>query len=162
MPLSLFLLPLALQITHTPPIVKGTGLPPADSDEGAVMAPVQRLLAGIGARDAAMVASAELAEGGGATIVTENADGTRTVTRRSWAEVNARFTPGPEKYAERLLDPVIETDGSVAVVWSPYVFYVDGKLHHCGMDHFDLVKTDGGWKIANLTWSSRTTGCDAQ
>ena len=45
------------------------------------------------------------------------------------------------------------------MVWSPYVFTIDGKVSHCGTDHFDMVREAGRWKIANLTWSKRTTGC---
>ena len=53
----------------------------------------------------------------------------------------------------------VDIDGDIAMVWSPYVFTIDGKVAHCGTDHFDMVREDGRWKIANLTWSKRTTGC---
>jgi len=33
-------------------------------------------------------------------------------------------------------------------VWAPYDFWRDGKFSHCGVDAFDLIKTDEGWKIA--------------
>jgi len=28
------------------------------------------------------------------------------------------------------------------------------------VDHFDLVRENGAWKVQNVTWSSRTTGCE--
>lgn len=136
-------------------------VPPPNADEQAVMQPVNALFAGIAARDAAAM-GAQILAGGSATSVSERPDGTRTVQRRPWSEVLARFQPGPEKFEERLSDPAIETDGDVAMVWGNYVFLIDGKVHHCGIDHFDLVRENGAWKIANVSWSQRVTGCPPQ
>ena len=123
------------------------------------MAPVNALFAGIAASDPAAIARV-LREGGSATAVDEKADGTRTIRRTDFAALPARFQPGGPRLEERLSDPAIEIDGDIAMVWGRYVFLIDGKTHHCGVDHFDLVRENGTWKIANLTWSSRTTGCD--
>ena len=139
-----------------------TPIPQEGSAEAAVMAPVNALFRGIAARDAQAIAAVEWPEGGGATVAVENADGTRTVTHRSWTELNARFQPGPERFEERMSDPAIEIDGDIAMVWGSYTFWVDGNLHHCGVDHFGLVRKDGAWKIANIAWSQRTTGCEAR
>jgi hypothetical protein len=152
------LLLLAAQITPVQPIVKGTALPPPGSEEAGVMVPVSGLLAAIAARDGQAMAKYLRADGN-ATMATEKPDGTRTVTHISATDLMARFAPGPEKYDERLTDPAIEVDGDIAMVWSPYTFAIDGKVHHCGVDHFSLVREAGSWKIANLSWSSRTTGC---
>lgn len=157
MPLILALL-LAAQTTPVAPIVKGTGLPPPGTDEAQVMAPVSALLAGIAARDATAIGQSLRADAT-ATAVAEKPDGTRTVTHSTREQLLARFAPGPERFEERLADPAIEVDGDIAMVWSPYTFRIDGTLHHCGTDHFDLVREGGSWKIQNLTWSSRTTGC---
>ena len=150
---------LAAQITPMQPMPKGTGLPLADVDTAAVMAPVDRLFAGLAARDAAAI-SAQLRTDGGATIAVEKADGSHSIRHLSWAEFTAGIKPGPEKYEERLTDPAVEVDGDIAMVWSPYTFLIDGKVHHCGVDHFDLVRENGSWKILNITWSQRTTGCE--
>lgn len=147
------------QTTPVQPIVKGTGLPPPGTEEAQVMAPVTALLAGIAARDAAAIGQA-LRSDATATAVAEQADGTRKITHSSREQLLARFAPGPERYDERLSDAAVEVDGDIAMVWSPYTFRTDGKLHHCGYDHFDLVREGGSWKIQNLTWSSRTTGCE--
>jgi hypothetical protein len=159
MPLILSLL-LAAQITPMQPMPKGTGLPLADVDTAAVMAPIDRLFAGLAARDAAAI-SAQLRTDGGATIAVEKADGSHVVRHLSWAEFTAGIKPGPEKYEERLTDPAVEVDGDIAMVWAPYTFFVDGKAQHCGVDHFDLVRENGAWKILNVTWSQRTSGCGA-
>jgi len=159
MPLILSLL-LAAQITPMQPMPKGTGLPLADADTAAVMAPIDRLFAGMTARDPQALL-AQLRPEGGATVAIEQADGTRAVSHMSWAEFATHLKPGAERYEERLTDPAVEVDGDIAMVWSPYTFLIDGKVHHCGVDHFDLVRENGSWKILNITWSQRTTGCGA-
>lgn len=154
------LLALAVQATSAKLPPAGP-IPPPSADEQLVMQPVNAVLAGIAARNPAAI-SAQLVAGGSATIVTEQPNGMRTIERSAWPEAIARFRPGREKFEERLSDPAIETDGNVALVWGNYVFLIDGKIHHCGTDHFDLVRDSGGWKIANVTFSVRTAGCPAQ
>lgn len=49
---------------------------------------------------------------------------------------------------ERIWNPDVRIHGRIATVWAPYDFWIDGKFSHCGIDAFDLVKTDKGWRIA--------------
>ena len=44
----------------------------------------------------------------------------------------------------------------------PFVVRVNGKVSNCGVDHFDLVRENGTWKVMNLTFSSRLTGCPVE
>lgn len=134
--------------------------PPDGSDERAVLATVDRLLGGINTRDAAAIA-ATLRPDGGATVVTEAANSPATVRFMAWPELLARFQPGPETFDERISSPAVEIDGDIAMVWAPYVFRLNGTVHHCGTDHFSLVRENGSWKIAGLAWNQRTTGCPA-
>lgn len=154
------LLAFAAQVTPTKLPPAGP-IPPPGAEEQSVMQPVNAVFAAIAARDSAAI-NAQLLPGGSATIVSEQPNGEFMTTRRTWPELLTHFQPGPEKFEERLSDPAIETDGKVAMVWGNYVFLIDGKVHHCGIDHFDLVRDNGRWKIANVTWSQRTTGCLAQ
>ncbi|MDB5679810.1 nuclear transport factor 2 family protein [Sphingomonas bacterium] len=135
-------------------------LPPPTSEEGQVMAPINALFDGLARRDPA-IALAAMRPDATATAANEKPDGTRSVRRMSATDFAAGIKPGPERFEERLTDPAVEIDGDIAMVWSPYVFLIDGKVHHCGVDHFDLVREGGRWKVANVTWSSRTTGCPA-
>ncbi len=157
-----FLLLLAFLVQSTsdklPP---ANPLPYTDADTANILTPVNALLAAVAARDGAAIL-AQVRPEGSATAAIERADGTRAIRRQGWAEFAAAVRPGPERYAERLLDPAVEVDGDMAMVWSPYVFTVDGRVDHCGADHFDLVREGGRWRILNLTWSQRTTGCDAR
>lgn len=154
-------LPALAQTTPVAPIVKGTALPPPGTEEAAVLAPIQAMFAGLAARDGAAILAQTRTEGG-ATVAVEKPDGSRSIRHLSWAEFTGGIKPGPEKFEERLSTPAIEVDGDIAMVWSPYVFLIDGKAHHCGINHFDLLRENGSWKVLNVTWSQRTTGCSAQ
>lgn len=54
---------------------------------------------------------------------------------------------------ERIWNPEVRVRGAIATVWTPYDFWIDGKYSHCGIDAFDLVKTDEGWKIAGGSYT---------
>jgi hypothetical protein len=153
------LLLLALQVTPVAPLPKGTALPPSASEEGQVIAPVQRLFDALAANDLAAIL-AEVRSDGRATAVVEKADGTTAVTTSDWPAFAAKLgKPGP-KLAETFTGmPAIEIDGNIAMVWGSYTFTVDGKPSHCGTNHVDLVRDGGRWRINNITWTQRTTGC---
>lgn len=154
-------LPALAQTTPVAPIVKGTALPPPGTEEAAVLAPINAMFAGLAAHDGAAILAQTRPEGS-ATVAIEKPDGSRTLRHLSWAEFTAGIKPGAEKLEERITTPAIEVDGDIAMVWAPYVFLVDGKAHHCGVNHFDLVRENGSWKVLNVTWTQRTTGCAAQ
>ena len=50
---------------------------------------------------------------------------------------------------EVMYDPKVEVHGDWAMVWGRYVFFNEGKLSHCGINQFNLVRIEGAWKIAN-------------
>ena len=59
------------------------------------------------------------------------------------------FTKKSPSLKEEMYDPKVETHGDWAMVWGRYVFWVDDKISHCGINQFNLVRIDGAWKIAN-------------
>jgi hypothetical protein len=54
---------------------------------------------------------------------------------------------------ERMWNPEVRVHGLIATVWAPYDFWIDGKFSHCGIDAFDLIKTEDGWTIAGGTYT---------
>ena len=150
---------LAVQVTAVQPLVKGTGLPPERDEEAAVMAPIDAWFAGIDAADAAAIRRQIRTEGGGgATVAAERADGTRSVRHLTWDQYLAGVKPGGPRLHERFTgQPAIEVDGDIAMVWGEFTLSVDGKVATCGVDHFDLVRENGAWRVQNVTWSQRTT-----
>lgn len=65
----------------------------------------------------------------------------------------AMLADPPQDLVERMWDPRVESDGTVASVWAPYDFYRDGELSHCGVDAFQLVRTDDEWKVQSVVYS---------
>ncbi len=60
---------------------------------------------------------------------------------------------------ERITFSNILIDGSLASVWTPYEFYYLGKFSHCGVNSFQLVKTDNVWKIQYIIDTRRQDNC---
>jgi hypothetical protein len=61
----------------------------------------------------------------------------------------AKFFTTPNAVREVMYAPNVEVSGDWAMVWGRYVFFVDDKITHCGVNQFNLVRADGAWKIAN-------------
>ncbi|WNC70886.1 hypothetical protein RGQ13_12165 [Thalassotalea psychrophila] len=62
---------------------------------------------------------------------------------------------------EKLLKIETHQQGNMASVWTPFAFYLDKKLSHCGVNSFQLVKTDLGWKIHYLIDNTYPGDCNA-
>lgn len=61
----------------------------------------------------------------------------------------------PGKLEEKLFDPEVRIDGNLATVWVLYEFWYDDKYSHCGIDSFQLARTEGGWKIFSIADTRR-------
>lgn len=135
-------------------------LPYEDVNAVAVLAPIQALFAAMSTGDSAAVMRQVYPDGRvTANGVLPSGTGLR---QESFAQFAARLKPGTG-FDESISDPIIEVDGDIAVVWAPFVVRVRGKVSNCGVDHFDLVRENGGaWKVMNITFSSRVTGCPAE
>ena len=58
--------------------------------------------------------------------------------------------PNDVQFQEKILSYNIQIDGTMAHAWTPYEFYVNGKLSHSGVNAFTLFKEDKVWKIIHL------------
>lgn len=63
--------------------------------------------------------------------------------------------PKDTKIEEKLLNYNIQQDGNMAHAWTPYEFYINGKLSHKGVNSFMLCKEDGIWKIIYIVDTRR-------
>jgi len=61
---------------------------------------------------------------------------------------------------ERIVFTKILIDDNLASVWTDYQFYVNEKFSHCGVNSFQLVKTEAGWKIVCLIDTRRKENCN--
>jgi len=134
-------------------------IPAPDFATANVLAPIQQLFAAFEAGDSAAMLRVVHPDGR-VTATGERASGSG-LRQMSWTQFAQRVTPDA-RFSESISDPAVEVDGDVAMVWAPFVVRVNGKVSNCGFDHFDLVRENGAWKVMNLTFSSRLTGCPAQ
>ena len=151
-----FLLAAQLSSGQLPP---AQAIPSPDFETANILAPIQQLFAAFAAGDSAAMLRLVFPEGRvTATGMRASGGGLR---QQSWMEFAQRVTPDG-RFTETISDPAIEVDGDVAMVWAQFVVRVGGKVANCGIDHFDLVRDNGAWKVMNLTFSSRVTGCPAE
>ena len=128
----------------------------ASPEETQVTITVQHLFDAMAAHDATAIQSAFVKD---ARMVAIRADGTLSV---SAADTFAtRIGAAKEAFLERMWDPKVLVHGSIAQLWAPYDFHRDGKFTHCGIDSVSLVKVEGAWKIAGLSYTTETTNCPA-
>jgi hypothetical protein len=80
-------------------------------------------------------------------------------TKSANALVTQIGTPHADVYDERIVFGDIKIDGSLASVWAPYKFYLGTAFSHCGVNFFQLVKTEDGWKIIYIAYTTRKENC---
>jgi hypothetical protein len=60
---------------------------------------------------------------------------------------------------ERMWNPTVLVQDGVAVVWTPYDFFLNGEFSHCGIDVFTLLKGQDGWRVTGVTYNVIRDGC---
>ena len=127
-------------------------------EEAAVLAAMDRYLTAISARDLDAMASLQTPDG-----MTYRAraveDGGMEVVGRSNAYWIDPARKDGRAHRERYWAPTVLVRGSIAVVWAPYEYWIDGKTSHCGVDAFNFVKTGAAWRVANAMWTVEPDAC---
>ncbi len=75
------------------------------------------------------------------------------------ALVKSIGTARTEVVDERIFNPRVLIDGTLASVWVDYSLYVGTRFIHCGVDVFHVAQVGDVWKIVALTDTRRQTGC---
>lgn len=70
--------------------------------------------------------------------------------------------PETTSFEERIESYEIQMDGKMANVWTPYSFYINGNLSHCGTNSFQLFKRNEVWKIFYIVDTRDRSGCDTK
>jgi ketosteroid isomerase-like protein len=128
------------------------------AERRAVLAVSDQLFAALASKDRSALLAAVVPEGR-ATATFTTPGGERRVESESWTEFADRLALASVQLRERLIDPHVHVEGDIAMIWSRYEFEIDGRFSHCGIDHFDLVRIEGRWRILNLTWTKQQQGC---
>jgi hypothetical protein len=152
----LLLLPvvMTLSCSHSPKADD----PEYSEEEIAVLTTVQRFFETLMTKDVA-IARAVLDPEGDFVSVRWNEDGERVVRRTSISDYLQGLESGTDAYLERMWDSEVRIRGPIATVWTPYDFHIDGNFSHCGVDAFQLLRTDTGWIITGATYTAERTGC---
>ncbi len=117
----------------------------AQTANQAVLAPINAMFQGMTDRNAAAIKAAAVP----GTIMVLMRDGKPAqMTVEAFADRVGK--PSKAHIEERIHAPLVRIDNDLAMVWAPFEFLVDGKLDHCGTDLFNLVKTNGKWRIAAI------------
>lgn len=86
--------------------------------------------------------------------------GLHDVNFNDFLENMASIDPKKTKIEEKLTAIIIKIDGNMANAWTPYQFYVNGKLSHCGANSFQLFKNNNNWKIFYIIDTRRKQNCN--
>ncbi|MBX7458192.1 nuclear transport factor 2 family protein [Qipengyuania sp. 1NDH17] len=128
-----------------------------DSSNADVLAVVDTFFEGLNTADAVLMNSV-VAEGSLVTFVVES-DDRPDLRVRTMEQATEGLVDGGNYY-EEYWEPTVLVKGPIAVVWAPYLFDVDGKRSHCGIDVFNLLRLEGEWKITAIQYSV-DEGCPA-
>lgn len=125
----------------------------------AIQKPIAALFEGMRKNDSVLIRSAFTPDAIMQTIV-KNKDGQAEVRSVKMSDfVTAVTRPHKDIYDERITYDMIKTDGDLAIVWTPYRFYVGGTFSHCGVNSFQLVNINGEWKIQYIIDTRRKDDC---
>ncbi len=127
---------------------------PAQDATNEPVATVQRLFDAMAAHDVEMARTVFTPE---ATLLSVRADGTPANTPHE--QFIEHLGSSKDAWLERIWNPRVLIHGSIAVVWADYDFHLNGKLHHCGVDSINLLKTSAGWKISGIAYTSEVSTC---
>lgn len=149
----LFIIPLLLLI--------GTGTLKAQTkdEQVAVKACIQQLFNGMRAGDSSWVHMAFADDVRMQTTFTDTTGRPQIRTGTLTAFLERIATAQPSQLDERIRRYEIKVDGQLAVAWTEYSFYLNGELHHCGTNAFQLFHSAEGWKITQVTDTRYPEGC---
>ena len=78
---------------------------------------------------------------------------------RKWNEKQNISKAEKGSLDERISFSNVLIDGNLASVWTLYEFYYKGQFSHCGVNSFQLVKSNNEWKIQYIIDTRRKDNC---
>ncbi len=125
---------------------------PGDADRAAILSVVQSLFDALAGRDGDTLRALLHHDVVMRSVEVAN-DGERSVSTSTVDDLVARVEGSEEVLTERMFDPEVRISGDLAMVWTPYDFYVGETLSHCGADVFVLVREGESWRVTGLSWT---------
>ncbi|WP_422361134.1 nuclear transport factor 2 family protein [Reichenbachiella sp.] len=128
-------------------------------EETQVMKVVERVFKAMSTSDSTMLKSCFSPDAATYTLFTDK-DGKPQIRQGSLQRfIDAVGQPKEDIWNEPIWNEKVEIDGPLAAVWVDYAFYLNNQFLHCGVDAFQLVKTEDGWKIFHLADTRRKENC---
>ncbi len=89
-------------------------------------------------------------------------DGKATVRTEDFSRFLNSIASIPDSvdFQEKIQSFNIQTDGTMANAWTPYEFWYNGTLSHCGVNSFQLFKNGSDWQIIYLIDTRRREDCN--
>ena len=131
----------------------------AQKDDKAIKAVINRFFEGLEKGDTTLLLGACMPEPVLQTYMADREGKLQLYTEEFREFVNFVGAPRKDAYREAIEFEAVHAEKSLASVWTPYTFYVNGKVSHCGTNSFQLVRTAEGWKIQYIIDTRRKT-CD--
>lgn len=94
--------------------------------------------------------------------IMKNKEGKSIIRTIRAEDFSKNFAEKKAELVEDMYAPKIDVSGDFAQVSGRYVFFVNGKVLHCGVNAFHLVRTDAGWRIAGAASTMEPQGCTDQ
>jgi hypothetical protein len=129
----------------------------AQDEREAILATVQRFFDALEKSDPELGRAAVMMDGQYFRI--REFDDSVDVSRTPHTAFVRSLAEGGNDFLERMWEPTVLQRGPMAVVWTPYDFHRGGEFSHCGVDAFNLIRTNDGWKIAGIMYTVEPTGC---
>ena len=135
-----------------------------NADTSEVMKPINLLFEGMKKADSSMVSKAFFKEAKMFTS-TKNKKGVDVITKAEldkFLKLLGSKNPNDPVWNEKIFNLKVNIDGGIAQVWTEYSFFVGDKFSHCGVNAFQLMKDNSGWKIIHIMDTRRKNGCKDQ
>jgi len=141
-------------------VLAASGLAPlaGNAADGGPLDAVKLFFEALNSNDAALAATVML-DDGLLYRYAENSGGL-SLAPTPIAEYLENLAHNQSALLERIWDVKVLQQDRLAVVWTPYDFYLDEQFHHCGVNSFNLIRDDSGWKIASVVYSVHTDTCE--
>jgi len=91
--------------------------------------------------------------------ILERANNENKVENSDLKKFAAMISKSTRGFDERIFNITVMQSDNLASVWTPFAFYLDGKLSHCGVNSFQLIKQEQ-WKIRYLIDNGHDGDCE--
>jgi hypothetical protein len=131
----------------------------AQADSAEIKKPIIALFNAMQLKDSASISQQFFKEGQILAIKGQKfAEVLETIKVSQFAQ-SIKDVPTDLNIEEKVTSFEIKQDGHLAMVWTPYVFYINKQVSHCGVNLFTMLKTSSGWKISSII-DTRRRDCE--